>query len=165
MSLPIFVALGAFALLFLRKLFTAIQNYRFAKAHGCKDAPQMPQSERILGYGNFKDQVAMFKAKKILPEQLQRFENLSDTYSVVTMGRKLVITREPENIKAVLATNFKDFGIGRRFTAMGALLGQGIFTSDGALWEHSRVGFSSSDERRVLTLDRLWSALALLKAK
>jgi hypothetical protein len=25
---------------------------------------------------------------------------------------------------------------------MGALLGKGIFTSDGALWEHSRVGKS-----------------------
>ena len=141
--MPLFVALGAFALLFLRKLFTIIQNYRFSKAHGCQDAPQMPQSERILGYGNFKEQVAMFKAKKILPEGVRRFEDLGDTYSVVSMGRKLIITREPENIKAVLATNFKDFGIGRRFTAMGALLGQGIFTSDGALWEHSRVRFST----------------------
>jgi hypothetical protein len=139
MSIPIFVALGAFALFFLRKLFTLVQNYRFAKAYGCQEAPQMPQSERIIGYGNYKQQVKMFKAKKILPEGLQRFEDVGDTYSVVTMGRKLIITREPENVKAILATNFKDFGIGRRFNAMGALLGQGIFTSDGALWEHSRV--------------------------
>jgi hypothetical protein len=137
--MPILVALGAFALLFLRFLFTFIQNYRFSKVHGCQEAPQMPQSERIIGYDNFKRQVAMFKAKQLLPDGVRRFENVGDTFSVVSMGRKLWVTREPENVKAILATNFKDFGIGQRFRALGALLGQGIFTSDGALWEHSRV--------------------------
>ena len=139
MSVPIYVALSAFGLLFLRFLYTYIQDYRFAKAHNCKHAPQMPQSERIIGYANFKEQTAASKAKKVLPEGLRRFETLGNTFSVVTMGRTIMITRDPENVKTVLATNFKDFGIGGRYTSMGALLGQGIFTSDGALWEHSRV--------------------------
>jgi len=108
----------------------------------------MPQTERIIGYGNFKHQVAMSKAKQLLPDGLRRFETLGDTWSVVAMGRKLWVTREPENVKAVLATNFKDFGIGRRYKALGALLGQGIFTSDGALWEHSRVSFLVTRERK-----------------
>ena len=99
----------------------------------------MPQSERIIGYGNFKQQTEAFKAKTLLPDGLRRFERFGDTFSVVTMGQKIWITRDPENVKAMLATNFKDFGIGRRFKSLGAFLGQGIFTSDGALWEHSRV--------------------------
>jgi hypothetical protein len=81
----------------------------------------------------------MFKAKQLLPSGVRRFEGVGDTYSIVSMGEKLWVTREPENVKAILATNFKDFGIGQRFRALGALLGQGIFTSDGELWEHSRV--------------------------
>lgn len=139
MSIPLFVALGAFALLLFRYLFNRIQNYRFAKAHGCQKPAQIPQAERIIGYGSFKQQVALLKAKKVLDSAKQRFEEFGNTYSVVTLGTKLVVTREPENIKAMLATNFKDFGIGQRYRSLGALLGQGIFTSDGALWEHSRV--------------------------
>jgi cytochrome P450 len=140
MSVPTIVAVGAIALLFARFLFTFVQDYRFAKAHGCQPAPQMPQTERILGYSTFKSQVAQSKAKQILPAGLQRFNNFGNTYTLVAMGRKLWFTREPENVKALLATNFKDFGIGPRFKNLGTLLGQGIFTSDGALWEHSRVG-------------------------
>lgn len=100
----------------------------------------MPQLERILGYDRFKHQVAMAKAKQILPDIHRRFEDMGvDTFTVVSVGKKFWVTRDPENIKAILATNFKDFGIGQRFQSMGALLGQGIFTSDGGLWEHSRV--------------------------
>jgi hypothetical protein len=139
MSIPLFLALGAFALLLLRFLFTSLQYYRFSKAHGCQEPPAMPQLERILGYDRFKHQMAMSKAKQILPDIARRFEEIGDTFTVVSMGMKFYVTREPENVKAILATNFKDFGIGQRFRSMGALLGQGIFTSDGGLWEHSRV--------------------------
>jgi len=142
MSTPAFLALGAFALVLLKFLATLIQNHQFSRTHNCKAAPQMPQAERIIGYDVFKRSVANFKAKTMLPENVRRFEEMGDTFSVVSMGRKVWITREPENVKAILATNFKDFGIGRRFRSMGALLGQGIFTSDGPLWEHSRVSIS-----------------------
>ena len=143
MAIPIFLSLGVFTLLFLRGVFKFVQNYRFSKAHGCEEPARLPQSERIIGYGNFKLQVALAKAKTILPYGLRRFDEVGDTYSMVAMGRKLIVTRDPENVKAILATNFKDFGIGRRLDAVGALLGQGIFTSDEALWEHSRVRRSS----------------------
>jgi hypothetical protein len=38
-------------------------------------------------------------------------------------------TIDPENVKALLATNFKDFGLGQRLDALGPLLGEGIFTT------------------------------------
>ena len=142
MSTSLLVALSVLLLLILRRAFTLAQNYRFAKAHGCQAPARLPQSERILGWGNFKHQVAMAKEKKLLPGGMKRFDEIGDTYSAITMGRPVILTREPENVKAILATNFKDFGIGARYKVMGALLGKGIFTSDGALWEHSRVGKS-----------------------
>lgn len=55
------------------------------------------------------------------------------------MGQTFYSTTDPENIKAILATNFKDFGLGKRLETFGPLLGKGIFTSDGPAWEHSRV--------------------------
>jgi len=148
MSIPIYVALGAVAVLLLRFAFTCIQNYRFSKAHGCQEVRKRPQLEQFIGLDTFKRSLAMSKARKLIPDGLQRFEALGDTWSMVTMGRKLWLTREPENVKAVLATNFKDFGIGQRYLALGPLLGQGIFTSDGALWEHSRVRIFDTRRRK-----------------
>jgi len=46
-----------------------------------------------------------------------------------SLVKKFINTIEPENVKHILATNFKDFGIGERQDAFGALLGQGIFTT------------------------------------
>ncbi|MCJ1440384.1 MAG: hypothetical protein MMC23_000867 [Stictis urceolatum] len=51
-----------------------------------------------------------------------------------------IVTNDPENLKAILATQFHDFTLGpRRRNIFFPLLGNGIFTADGRLWEHSRA--------------------------
>ena len=51
----------------------------------------------------------------------------------------LLFTIEPENIKTVLATKFKDYELtSRRRSAFYPLLGHGIFTNNGVDWKHSR---------------------------
>ena len=57
------------------------------------------------------------------------------------MGNTVYNTMDPENIKAILATKFEDFGVGPRLDFFGPLLGNGIFTSDGPHWERSRVSW------------------------
>ncbi|KAF1838401.1 cytochrome P450 [Decorospora gaudefroyi] len=68
----------------------------------------------------------------------------------VGVGRRVLMTAEPENIKAILATQFKDYGKGEVFRQdWHAFLGNdtngdadgldlGIFTTDGQLWHNSR---------------------------
>lgn len=57
-------------------------------------------------------------------------------------GGSQVVTIEPANIQAILATQFHDFETGhRRYLQMGPILGKSIFTSDGGFWEHSRALF------------------------
>ena len=54
-------------------------------------------------------------------------------------GERVILTREPENIKAILATQFKEFGKGEQFhNDFKAFLGNGIFATDGTLWHDSR---------------------------
>ncbi|TQV94417.1 hypothetical protein V2A60_002552 [Cordyceps javanica] len=54
--------------------------------------------------------------------------------------RRVVFTTDPENIKTILATSFKDFSLGsNRIGNFKPLLGDGIFASDGKKWEHSRA--------------------------
>ncbi|KAI8936454.1 hypothetical protein NX059_006860 [Plenodomus lindquistii] len=61
------------------------------------------------------------------------------TTSVVILGQTFVSTSDPQNIKTVLATKFKDFDLGERNDAFGPFLGSGIFAADGTHWEKSRA--------------------------
>ena len=50
------------------------------------------------------------------------------------------MTIEPENVKTMLATKFKDFSLGKgRKELFIPLLGHGIFDTDGPAWERSRA--------------------------
>jgi cytochrome P450 len=54
-------------------------------------------------------------------------------------GRRIVFTADHENIKAILATQFADYGKGEPFHhEWKGFLGDSIFTTDGAQWHESR---------------------------
>lgn len=61
------------------------------------------------------------------------------TFRHQTIGGVPVITIEPENIKAVLATQFKEFDLGGRHAEFQPFMGDGIFTLSGEGWHHSRT--------------------------
>ncbi|CAA9959190.1 Cytochrome P450 52A11 [Pyrenophora teres f. maculata] len=57
----------------------------------------------------------------------------------VGIGERVIMTADPDNIKAILATQFKDYGKGEQFRLdWHDFLGNGIFTTDGQLWHNSR---------------------------
>jgi cytochrome P450 len=63
---------------------------------------------------------------------------LSTEECLLEMAR-YITTIEPEIIKSVLATDFKSFGLSEsRKNHLKPFLGEGIFTTDGAAWQHSR---------------------------
>ncbi|KAK3906676.1 cytochrome P450 [Staphylotrichum tortipilum] len=63
----------------------------------------------------------------------------SSTAEVRLAGRRIVFTADHENIKAILATQFGDYGKGEPFhREWKAFLGDSIFTTDGGLWHDSR---------------------------
>lgn len=54
-------------------------------------------------------------------------------------GRRMIFTADHENIKAILATQFGDYGKGQPFhEEWKDFLGDSIFTTDGTLWHNSR---------------------------
>lgn len=69
----------------------------------------------------------------------------------------LFMTSDPENLKAILATQFEDFNLGDRYKQMYPLLGDGIFTLDGGGWYHSRLllrpQFSREQVSHVIALE------------
>lgn len=69
----------------------------------------------------------------------QRFEDNGNTFAFKQMGKFGVLTQDPANVKAVLSSQFQDFGVGsRRAEAFEPLIGHGIFTADGTAWERAR---------------------------
>lgn len=104
----------------------------------------------------YKLQVRTSKEKRRLKAGYDRYKDNGHTYVLSMMGYEFFNTIEPENIKTLLAVNFKDYNLGARSIAFAPLLGQGIFTTgsscddliglhetnsciDGPQWEHSRV--------------------------
>merc|ERR1712070_1101313 len=66
-------------------------------------------------------------------------KNLPYTVEAITVGERIVFTADEENIKAILATQFQDYGKGPRFRQEWKdFLGLSIFTTDGDLWHNSR---------------------------
>jgi cytochrome P450 len=55
------------------------------------------------------------------------------------ISQRLILTDEPENIKAILATQFSDFGKGKPFhDDWYPFLGDSIFATDGHIWHDAR---------------------------
>lgn len=67
-------------------------------------------------------------------------DNGSATAEMSILGDSSIITAHPENIKALLSTQFEEFGKGPLFISMWQqFLGDGIFNADGTSWKHSRA--------------------------
>lgn len=102
------------------------------------------KSDGVYGFANL---IPILKAKKegrILQHNLHHVYGddrwpHQKTFSMFLGGNFAVTTRDPENIKAVLATNFNHYQFGQRKQMLGPLLGEGIFTLDGEGWKHSRT--------------------------
>ncbi|KAF8523080.1 cytochrome P450 monooxygenase pc-3 [Hysterangium stoloniferum] len=66
--------------------------------------------------------------------------NGSQTVNLRILGNDAIFTIEPENIKAVLATNFDNFEKGKEFHRfVKSVLGTGVFNSDGEMWKFHRA--------------------------
>ncbi|KAF2269792.1 cytochrome P450 [Lojkania enalia] len=99
------------------------------------------------------------------------FRENAPTYAIVEkfFGKtKAVYTIQPENIKTVLSTNFTHFHRPRTMpNALDPVMGQGVFTSNGEAWAHSRglvrAQFSSKRVRNVAKLEghvqNMWEAM------
>lgn len=58
------------------------------------------------------------------------------TLSWLCIGRQAIYTIDPTNVKAILSTNFNDFGLGHdRRNGFRPLFGNGIFNAEGAIWK------------------------------
>ena len=121
------------------RILRSIQKRQFAKQHGCEPPYRARTSDPFFGTDRLRRNLAARKERKVLEMGHQRFQQYGNTFVVNMLGKHNIMTIEPDNIKAMLAINFKDFGLGHRLTNFGPLLGAGIFDTDGDHWAASRA--------------------------
>ncbi|KUJ13716.1 cytochrome P450 [Mollisia scopiformis] len=112
----------------------------FGEKHGC-----MPLKRRLpykwpLALDAFKRQYDALVAGNLLAFQSEYFEEtqVGQTFEVKLLGRVGYFTLDPQNLEAILSTNFEDWGLGSRREGLYPMIGEGIFTQDGHQWKHSR---------------------------
>jgi len=126
----------------LYKLAKWYNDLRWAKKFNCKPVTHV-KKDWTMGLSLIKPMLEAKAQGRLLEWNVCQFydkdDPTADTFSMRMAGTDVITTRNPENIKSVLATNFNDFGLGVRHEMLGPLLGDGIFTLDGNGWKHSRT--------------------------
>lgn len=127
--------LGSYVLFkVIGSISTSRSHARHAKELGCKPAP-LRENRWVLGVDLLWDLTQADKRNEVPTEILKIFRRAKyPTFEMRDLGDASIMTTDPRNIQAILATQFEDFNLGRRNQYFFPLLGDGIFTVDGELW-------------------------------
>lgn len=111
---------------------------RKARKHGCESP--FYYTERPLGIKIFWDLRKANNRNAVFQWFKKKFDGYTmRTARIELLGNKILLTVDPEVVKTILATQFKDYSLGQRYEQMAPLLGNGIFTLSGDGWKHSRA--------------------------
>jgi len=121
-----------------------IQKYIFLRRAymiGCGDAVTIQHWDPILGIDAFLQALAALREFRLPQHFSALFERHGQTYYGKALGRWILLTNEPENIKTVLGTNMPDWPIDgpRLFAALPVLGPRSIFTTNGQEWFAART--------------------------
>ncbi|EMF08099.1 cytochrome P450 [Sphaerulina musiva SO2202] len=85
--------------------------------------------------------IKALKAHRVLELSNRRFQEMGvSTIHMVFPGGDFHITCQPENVKTMLSTDFKRWGLeSTRKSTFKFAIGEGIFIAEGARWQHSRA--------------------------
>ncbi|KAJ5819598.1 hypothetical protein N7474_005189 [Penicillium riverlandense] len=109
---------------------------RNAKALHCKPATNGDTS--FWGIPAFLRLTKAVREKRWIEYVASQYAVYGYTFRLRFLSRSMLSTIEPENVKAILATQFQDFSLGTRHEQFYPFLGDGIFTLDGPGWTHAR---------------------------
>lgn len=108
------------------------------KRHGCKNPPQYPHQDRVLGLDLAQLRMEAMKEGKFFKLYASQFERYGKTWEENWRGKPLINTTEPANVQQVGALAFEDYGKDpERLKAQAPFFGPSIF-SDGPIWKEAR---------------------------
>ena len=150
-KLPVLLFL-AFILGTLYYLILCIFKYwarsKLSSEHGCKPPPRYPVRDPLFGLDVIYNSLRAVKRRTFMSEIRSQYEVYGSTHSSRLATLPVIMTIEPENIKTVLSTKFKDYVVGTpRRRAFSPIMANSILVADGDEWEHSRAFLKPSFQR------------------
>lgn len=136
-------------------------NYtRAIHANGCSSIPRYPQKDPFFGGDIALSMIKALKMNRFLLWLKMLHTNMpTKTFTINFLGSRVIHTIEPENMKAMSAINWRDFGVAplRRSSKVSLpFANHGVNTTDGELWEFSRSLLKPYFVREAYTnVDRL----------
>jgi cytochrome P450 len=136
----------ALVVIITNKIITFKRNVKKYKQEcalrGCLPAPTL-HSNNLLGTSRLKESIKATKEDRgpqYVVSAMNEIGRHIHTLRVPILDYELLVTRDPENVKAIFQTQHEDFDISPlRSDAFMPFLGEGVFTSTGAKWKHSRA--------------------------
>ncbi|KAJ4424357.1 alanine transaminase alt2 [Gnomoniopsis sp. IMI 355080] len=135
----LFLALGLCFLVLRTFVIIPFQQFRKSRTLGCGPVPVEP-TKWPLGLDMVRAGLKADRDQRTPDFLTDRFHAMGRyTFRVSILGTSNLITAEPKNVQAVLASQFDNFVMGRaRKTNLKLILGRSIFAVDGAAWHSAR---------------------------
>lgn len=113
---------------------------RLSQEKHCQPIKKHASGNYKLGLDLVWETYKRLSAHTLLDWRLEQFSSLkTNTFQMRFLHSTAIITADPENLKSILSLDFKSWSLGaERKKVFADLLGEGIFTTDGAAWQHSR---------------------------
>ena len=141
---------------FLIKLFLAAltRSRRKARAKLLGCAPvRCTNSDELFGFGRLRSLITAYKHRALPAWYIHNLDAVAkDAHTVqakLVFGQPL-ITRDEQNIKAVLSAQVSDWELGELRRTILSHTGDNVFTLEGELWRHSRSLSRSAFSRETV---------------
>ncbi|PSR80330.1 cytochrome P450 [Coniella lustricola] len=133
------VAVSYLAFLVVDSLVTSHRRAGKAREWGCEQ-PARQALTKPWGIDKVQDAMAADRIKQFPQYAFSQAVAMGRwTWMYKLFGAEIISTHEPQNIQAILATQFGTFDLGvQRRGMFWPMLGNGIFTQAGTEWKHSR---------------------------
>lgn len=125
---------------------------RSSRINGCSPAPSFPHWDPILGLDFMAVMVRAVKQARLIETTQEHFDSLGNTFWFKTSGDWMLTTAEPENVKAILSTQFSKWPVQglRQMTSVHSLGPKAIFSVNGKEWQRARAVIRPSFVRNQL---------------
>ena len=122
------------------ELTTGASRRRLSRANGCQPLGKSLCKDPLLGLDFMYMNLKAIRAHNLLEFRQRDFAAAGcNTVKTNVLTHRTIGTIEPENLKSILSLNFKSWILPEvRHKALEPLLGDGIFISNGEVWQHSR---------------------------
>lgn len=125
---------------------------RSSRINGCLPAASFPHWDPILGLDFMAVMTRATRQTRLIETQQAHFDTLGNTFWFKASGDWMLATAEPENVKAILSTQFAKWPVQglRQMTSVHSLGPKAIFSVNGKEWQRARALIRPSFVRNQL---------------